>query len=91
MSGATTLSLFGTTVSGTGAQAVTVVSGTVRITKSDLAPITASGAVLTPQNNDIVNFAGTPSYTGAVVQGGGTGAGMYIYRGTGATGWVKLN
>ncbi|EUC20898.1 hypothetical protein PMI06_009617 [Burkholderia sp. BT03] len=91
VSGATTLSLFGTTVSGTGAQAVTVVSGTVRITKSDLAPITASGAVLTPQNNDVVNFAGTPSYTGAVVQGGGTGAGMYIYRGTGATGWVKVN
>jgi hypothetical protein len=25
------------------------------------------------------------------VLGGGPGAGMYIYRGTGAAGWVKLN
>jgi hypothetical protein len=86
-----TLTLNNTTVTGAGATALTLVSGTVRVVKNDLAQLTAAGTILTPQNNDTVNFAGTPAYTGAVVQGGGTGAGVYIYRGTGTTGWVKLN
>jgi hypothetical protein len=79
-----------TQATGAGNEVVTLVTGgTVELRKTDRIAISAT-QVLMPQNNDIVNFAGTPAYTGVNVISG-TGAGLYVYRGTGTVGWVKLN
>ncbi len=50
----------------------------------------AAATVLTPSDGDVCAFDGTPSYAGVNVISG-TGAGVYIYRGTGTVGWIKLN
>jgi hypothetical protein len=79
-----------TQASGAGDNTVTLVTGgTVELRKTDRIAISPT-IVLTPQNNDLVNFSGTPAYTGVSVISG-TGAGLYVYRGTGTVGWVKLN
>lgn len=88
------MSFLDTISSGVGAAIITAAAAAnIRIRNSDRIQLPA--AVLatnppTPQNNDVVNFAATPSYTGSVVISG-TGAGLYVYRGTGTVGWVKLN
>ena len=66
-----------------------VTGGAVELRKADRIAISPT-VVLKPQNNDIVNFSGTLAYTGVNVISG-TGAGLYVYRGTGTVGWVKLN
>ena len=71
------------------ATTATVSNGTLRLRKTDRIAFSPS-VVLTPSNNDVVNFSGTPTYTGVNVISG-SGAGQYIYRGTGTTGWIKLN
>lgn len=91
---AVTLSFIDTISSGTGATALNVTAAAnVRVRNSDRiqlpAGLTATNPP-TPQNNDLVNFAATPSYTGSNVVSG-TGAGLYVYRGTGTVGWIKLN
>lgn len=89
-SGAATLSYSDGQATGAGSSTVTLVSsGTIRLRKTDRIAISPT-LVLSPQNNDIVNFSGTPSYTGVNVISG-TGAGLYAYRGTGTVGWIKLN
>jgi len=77
-------------LSGAGAGTINyVTSGTARLRKNDRGSLTAT-VVLTPQDGDLVYFAATPAYTGVNVISG-TGAGLYVYRGTGTVGWVKLN
>ncbi len=83
------LSYSDTVATGAGDATVTLVtSGTVQIRKSDRIAI-GTTIVLTPQNNDLVNFSGTPAYSGigTVV---GTGAGLYV-KSTGLSEWLKLN
>lgn len=93
-SGTLKLSFVDTVSSGAGAAVITAAAaGVVQVRNSDRiqlpAGITATNPP-TPANNDIVNFAATPSYTGSNVISG-TGAGLYVYRGTGTVGWIKLN
>lgn len=91
--GATTLSYVDTVSSGAGATIINLLSGTCQVRKSDRIQLPAAMVSLgtpTPQNNDLINFAATPSYTG-VGTVTGTGAGLYVRRGTGTVGWVKLN
>jgi hypothetical protein len=76
-----TVSYEGTTSSGGGATTLTRSAGTLRALKVDQIVLPAA-APLNPANNDLVNFAGTPS--GAT----GTGAGMYMRT---TTAWKKLN
>lgn len=82
-----TLTLDGTTSSGTGANAITQVSTTtLRVPRSDRVALPLNTLTLTPSDGDQVYSSATPS---SVVSGAGAGA--YVYRGTGTTGWVKLN
>ncbi|WP_337267046.1 hypothetical protein [Oryzifoliimicrobium ureilyticus] len=90
VTGSALLSLEDVRVSGAGASAITLVSsGTARLRRSGRASLAAT-TVLTPQDGDQVYWAATPAYTGVNVISG-TGAGLYIYRGTGTAGWIKLN
>lgn len=73
---------------GAGLGQIGVASGTLEIRKSDRIPIATAATVLTPANGDIVSFAGTPAYTGAVVVSG-SGAGIYTYQSAPIAGWVK--
>lgn len=86
---ALTLSLHDTTSTGAGAATVTVASGALQLRRTDRVAFSPSVA-LTPANNDDVNFSGTPAYAGVNVISG-TGAGRYVYRGTGTVGWIKVN
>lgn len=83
------MSLQDTVTSGGGASTITVASGTARLRRSDRVSFSPT-VVLTPADGDEVNFSGTPAYAGVNVISG-TGAGRYIYRGTGTVGWLKLN
>lgn len=93
-SGTLKVSFVDTQSSGTGASIITAAAaGAIQVRNSDRiqlpAGLTATNPP-TPQNNDVVNFSATPSYTGSNVVSG-TGAGLYMYRGTGTVGWLKLN
>lgn len=80
-----TLTLDGTTSTGTGANVITQVSTTtLRVPRADRVSLALNTLTLTPSDGDWVYSSATPS---TVVSG--TGAGQYIYRGS--AGWVKLN
>jgi len=85
--GTLTVSYDGTTSSGTGAAALTRSAGTVRVLKADQIAF-AAAAPMNPANNDVVLFSATPPASPNATTG--TGAGTYIYSGSGSN-WIKQN